>query len=98
MDTGNGAGTGGRDVLAMLYVVSNKVPAQQLADAVHAALAAAVDPEELLFGVSVLPYDAGMWLRLAGDDTTTMARANTLAWAVAHQLLTGTAAPLIRKS
>jgi len=89
---------GGHDILAMLYVITARVPAQELADEIHAALALAFAGDEMRFGVSVLPYEAGMWLRILCNDPTTMAKANTLAWSVAHQRLSNTAAPLIRKS
>lgn len=52
----------------------------------------------LLFGVSILPQESGMWLRIMGDDPTLIAKANTVAWVVAHQRLANAAAPLIRKS
>ena len=53
--------------------------------------------DDTRFGVSVLPGDSGAWLRMVGDDTVTMARAWTAAWGAAHELLTGTPAPHIRK-
>lgn len=85
------------DILAMLYVFTSRVPVAALADCLHAALADEYD-DDLMFGVSALPGDAGVWVRLVGNDPVAMARANTAATAAAHELLTGAPAPIIRKS
>jgi len=85
------------DILAMLYVFTPKVSAAALADCLHGALAGTFD-DEMMFGVSALPNDAGVWMRMVGNDTVAMARANTAAAAAAHELLTGAPAPIIRKS
>jgi urease accessory protein len=91
----------GRDIFSTLYVLSPLVPAAQVAAALHAAVDAVIsasDDDQARFGVSVLPGDAGAWLRLIGDDTITAIAAQTAAAAAAHELLTGRAAPRIRKS
>ncbi|AMB60425.1 urease accessory protein UreD [Microterricola viridarii] len=86
-----------RDVLAMLYVFTPRVPVAVLADRLHAVLAEDFG-DTLLFGVSALPGDVGVWLRLVGNDTIAVARANTAAASAVHELLTGVSAPVIRKS
>ncbi|MDL9977722.1 urease accessory protein UreD [Microbacterium sp. ASV49] len=90
---------GGRDVVASLYVVSDTVRSSRIADVLRDATADAVasDPSAV-FGVSVLPYDRGAWLRLLSDDTVAVERATSAAAMAAHELLLGTTAPLIRKT
>ncbi|SDH59222.1 urease accessory protein UreD [Microbacterium pygmaeum] len=91
----------GRDIFASLYVLSGLVPAARIADALYAAVGAVVaasDDPSARFGVSVLPGDTGAWLRLIADDTITALASQTAAAAAAHELLTGRAAPRIRKS
>ncbi|MBD7997581.1 urease accessory protein UreD [Oerskovia gallyi] len=95
--TGGLAVLGDRDVLAMLYVLTPLVPPTQLADLLHSVLAERFE-EDLFIGVSALPGDAGVWVRIVGDDTGAVASANTVAWRAVHQVLTGIEAPLIRKS
>jgi urease accessory protein len=95
--TGGLAVLGDRDVLSMLYVLTPLAPAAQLADLLHSVLAGRFE-EDLFLGVSALPGDVGVWVRIVGDDTESVAHANTAAWQAVHQLLTGVEAPLIRKS
>lgn len=85
-----------RDIVATLYVLTALQPARAVADRLHEAMGATI-VDDTRFGVSVLPGDSGAWLRMVGDDTVTMARAWTAAWGAAHELLTGTPAPHIRK-
>ncbi|AWB92328.1 urease accessory protein UreD [Aeromicrobium chenweiae] len=99
-DTGVG-GMGvlaGRDVLSMLYVFvpPDAAATQVLADAVHETLTG-LQQDDLVFGVSALPGDAGICLRLVGDDTVVTTHATALVSAVVHKLLTGHPAPPIRK-
>ncbi|GAA1496304.1 hypothetical protein GCM10009628_13060 [Paeniglutamicibacter kerguelensis] len=82
----------------MLYVVTDKVPARERVDEMDAALKGSFGDDEMLFGVGVLPYEAGMRLRIMGDDPTILAKTNTMAWAVAQQCQANAVAPLIRKS
>ena len=84
------------DVLAMLYVFTRRASAARLADTLHRAVAESGG--DLIFGVSTLPNDAGVWMRLVGNDTVAVAEANTAAAAAVHELLTGLRAPVIRKS
>ena len=84
------------DVLAMLYVFTPLVPPALLADTLHRAISDSGG--DLIFGVSTLPGDAGVWMRLVGNDTVAVAAANTAAAAAVHELLTGQQAPVIRKS
>jgi urease accessory protein len=85
-----------RDIVSTLYVVSPLAPASTIAERLHEALRTTV-LDGTRFGVSVLPGDAGAWLRMIGDDTVTMAAANTVAFRTTRQLLTGIPAPRIRK-
>lgn len=91
----------GRDIVSTLYVFSPMVPAARIAEELHAAIGAVVaasEDNQARFGVSVLPGDAGAWMRLIADDTITALAAQTAAAAAAHKLLTGNVAPIIRKS
>jgi urease accessory protein len=90
----------GRDVLASLYVVTPLVPAARVAEVLRetvAGVVAASDDDAALFGVSVLPGEAGAWLRYVGDDTVTSTAVQTAAAAAVHELVTGHPAPSIRK-
>ncbi|WP_241384487.1 urease accessory protein UreD [Rhodococcus sp. CH91] len=84
------------DILAMLYVFTPRVRAADLTDLLHDALSTTFD--DGLFGISALPNDAGVWMRLLANDPVSVARANHAAAAAAHEMLTGTAAPAIRKT
>lgn len=91
----------GRDIVSTLYVLSSRVPADRIAAALHAAVdevVSASDDAAARFGVSALPGEAGAWMRLIADDTITSLAAQTAATAAAHEVLTGRAAPVIRKS
>lgn len=93
----NGLGVlAGHDVLAMLYVFTPLVPPAQLADSLSRAVRESGG--DLIFGVSTLPGDTGVWMRLLGNDTVAVAAANTAAASAMHELLTGKQAPLIRKN
>ncbi|WP_327297988.1 MULTISPECIES: urease accessory protein UreD [unclassified Streptomyces] len=79
----------GHTRLASLFVVTGRSPAAEVADALHAAL----DGMGLPYGVSVLPYDCGAWLRVLGDDEAAVASARYAGWDAARRLLTGSRAP-----
>ncbi|MFV0318894.1 MAG: urease accessory protein UreD [Microbacterium sp.] len=99
-DVAGPAVLGGRDIVASLYVLTPQVKAAEVAEALHTAAATALagaEDDAALFGVSVLPGDAGAWLRYVGDDTITSAEVQRTAAAAAHELITGRPAPLIRK-
>lgn len=87
---------GAHDVVSTLYVVTPQVPAPQLADALHDAVAG-VACDGTRTGVSVLPGDIGAWLRIVGDDTVDVAATRHAAWSASRILLTGRPAPQIRK-
>ena len=87
---------GAHDAMSTLYVLTRQVPARQLADGLHDA-AAAVAGDGTRTGVSVLPADAGAWLRIVGDDTVNIAATRLAAWSAARLLLTGRPAPHVRK-
>ncbi|GAB2694972.1 urease accessory protein UreD [Kitasatospora kifunensis] len=85
---------GGHDLVATLYAVTPLAPAAEVADVLHQALAGS----GLLYGVSVLPEEAGAWLRLLGGDSPTVTAALHRAWDAARRLLIGAPAPAMRKS
>ncbi len=84
------------DIVSTLYVVSSLAPAAAIADRLHEALRD-VEDDDTWFGVSTLPGDHGAWVRIVGDDTVAIAAANRAAWHATRELLTGLAAPGIRK-
>ena len=97
---GGAAVLGGRDIVSSLYVVTPRVSAREVADALHDAVRGVLELSRdgaARAGVSVLPHDAGAWLRFVGDDTVTSAAVATAAAAAMHELITGSPAPAIRK-
>jgi len=93
----NGLGVlAGHDVLTTLYVFTPLVPPDQLAGTLARAVGSSGG--DLIFGVSTLPGNTGVWMRLVGNDTVAVAAANTAAAAAVHRLLTGKQAPVIRKT
>ncbi|WP_208322928.1 urease accessory protein UreD [Mumia sp. ZJ1417] len=85
------------DVLSTLYVFTPGASVGEVNDLLHAALRPS-SAAGLVLGVSALPADAGVWVRLLGDDTQVVLHAITLAWRALRCLLTGIDAPAIRKS
>ncbi|MFB7531804.1 urease accessory protein UreD [Streptomyces sp. NPDC056178] len=83
----------GHDHVASLFVVTDRVPATEIADTLHEALAGL----DVLYGVSVLPRDCGAWVRLLDDRPVEVAAAHAAAWRSVHRLLTGHPAPDLRK-
>ena len=84
----------GHDIVSTLYAVTPLAPAAAVADALHQALA----DSGVLFGVSVLPYDCGAWVRLLSSDPRTASAALRAAWDAVRRLLIGVPAPVLRKS
>lgn len=85
------------DVLAMLYVLTPRAPAAELGDLLRSELAA-TSPPGVLVGVSTLPAESGVWIRVLGDDTQDVLRTATSAWRTVRRRLTGLDAPTIRKN
>jgi urease accessory protein len=85
---------GDADQVASLHVVSDAAPADELADAMRAALVDA----DLRWGVSVLPGEQGAWVRMLGSDSPVLDRAMRDAWDAARRRLIGVPAPRMRKS
>ncbi|MFF9349168.1 urease accessory protein UreD [Streptomyces sp. NPDC014734] len=83
----------GHDHVGSLFVVTDRVPPDELADTLHEALAGL----GVLYGVSVLPHDCGAWVRFLADDPVRVAAAQDAARCSAHLLLTGHQAPGLRK-
>ncbi|MFF1461007.1 urease accessory protein UreD [Streptomyces sp. NPDC058330] len=83
----------GHDHVSSLFVVTDRAPAEEVADTLHGAVAG----HGVTYGVSVLPRECGAWLRLLDDSPVRVAAAHTAAWNSVHQLLTGCPAPLVRK-
>lgn len=82
-------------VLATLYALSRRVPARLLSDRLHARLATLPDVRA---GVSVLPNDAGAWVRVLGEDSLAVSAALHAAWDEARLALIGSPAPDRRKT
>ncbi|WP_240809728.1 urease accessory protein UreD [Actinomadura sp. WMMA1423] len=76
-------------VLASLYVVTTASPAQDVADAMHEALAGT----GLRAGASVLPGDRGAWARVLGEWSPEVETAFMGAWDAVRRLLLGVPAP-----
>lgn len=92
-----GAASLGRcDVVSSLFVVTPRVAAPELADALHHATIGAAT-RATRAGVSILPGEIGAWVRIVGDDTVGVAAARHAAWSAARLLLTGRPAPAVRK-
>ncbi|MFJ3086311.1 urease accessory protein UreD [Streptomyces sp. NPDC086838] len=83
----------GHDHVASLFAVTDRVPATELADTLHEALAGL----GVLYGVSVLPRDCGAWVRLLDDSPVRVAEAHRAAWHAVRLLLTGHPPPDLRK-
>ncbi|MDX6740430.1 urease accessory protein UreD [Actinocorallia sp. A-T 12471] len=83
----------GFGVVSSLYVVSGLRPAQEIADALHTALAAT----GLRAGAGVLPGDVGAWARVLGDRSPEVLAASTAMWDAVRRLLLGVPAPDPRK-
>lgn len=83
----------GHDYLSTFYAVTPLAPAAEVAEALHAALAGTA----LAYGVSVLPHDAGAWLRVLGSDSPAVTAAVRRAWDAVRRLLIGVPAPVLRK-
>lgn len=83
----------GHDHVASLFAVTDRVPATELADTLHEALAGL----GVLYGVSVLPRDCGAWVRLLDDSPVRVAEAHRAAWHAVRRLLTGHPPPDLRK-
>jgi urease accessory protein len=99
-ELGGVAVTAGRDVVSTLYVVTRRAQPAAIVDALTGAARSALDAnpdESAVFGASVLPGDAGAWLRYLGDDTVASSAVASAAAAAVHELLLGTPAPAIRK-
>ena len=96
-DTGGLAVLADHDVLSMLYVFTRRATVSEIGGLLHDVLAPAAE-EGVIFGVSALPGDTGVWVRMLGDDTRAILRATTIAWGALRLLLTGREAPTIRKS
>ncbi|MBC3841723.1 urease accessory protein UreD [Streptacidiphilus sp. 4-A2] len=84
----------GHGLMATFYAVTPLAPAAEVADTLHAALAG----QGPAYGVSVLPYEAGAWLRILGDDSPAVTAALRRAWDAVRRLLIGVPAPALRKS
>jgi urease accessory protein len=85
---------GDEDQFATLHVVSDRAPAEAIADTLRDALADA----PIRAGVSVLPSDCGAWARLVGSGSPAVDRALHGAWDAARRLVAGVPAPRLRKS
>lgn len=83
----------GYDHVASLFVVTDRAPATEVADALYEAL----EGLGVLYGVSVLPRECGAWARFLDDSPVRVAAAHAAARHRLHRLLTGHPAPDLRK-
>lgn len=86
---------GPMDALGVLYVFSQRIPAANLAHCLRDALA---EHEATVSGVSILPNDAGVSVRILGPTAYSVERARTIAWDTARRALFGVPAPNLRKA
>ncbi|WP_305093078.1 urease accessory protein UreD [Prescottella sp. R16] len=87
---------GDHDVMGTLYVVTASAEAAVLADTVHEAIADS--GPDVRAGVSVLPDDCGVWVRVLGAHTESVTAVVYRAWDAARRLLIGVPAPHIRRT
>lgn len=93
-DASNPAVFAGRTVMCTVLAVTDRAPAADLADLLHAALAGRPG---ILAGVSTLPDDRGAWARLLSDDPPAVAAARHAAWDAVRRRTVGAPAPDLRK-
>lgn len=84
---------GGSDVVATLYVVSERRPADELVEPLRDSLAGI----DVLAGVSELPNGCGVSVRLLGRTSKTVRAALTNAWHAVRMALLGVPTPHLRK-
>ncbi|MEU6724044.1 urease accessory protein UreD [Nonomuraea wenchangensis] len=84
---------GGHGVLSTLYVITQAVEADALADALH-EVAAGSGPAG---GASTLPNGAGAWVRLLGPESPPVLATLDRLWDLARRLTVGHPAPDRRK-
>jgi urease accessory protein len=84
---------GGRDVLATLYVVSQKRPAEHLVELLRESLVG----DKVLAGVSELPGACGASVRLLGHASKDVRAALLAAWQAVRRSLLGAPVPDLRK-
>jgi urease accessory protein len=84
---------GGREVVATLYVVTQRTPAPELVQLLRQALT----DGDVLGGVSELPNGCGVCARLLGRTSKTVREAVTNMWNAARLALLGVPAPDLRK-
>ena len=78
-----------------LFVVTDRVPAGELADLLHSAVEAVAGVSG---GASTLPEESGAWVRVLGHDTDRVEDAVTAAWSAARLAYAGLPAPELRKT
>jgi len=83
------------DVLATLYIVTRQLPARQLSDGLHRRLASQTS---VLVGVSELPNECGVAVRMLGSRSSDVRAAFSLAWNETRLRLIGAPAPDLRKN
>ncbi len=86
---------GDMDALGVLYVFTRALPAVELTSILREALAG---HEHSVSGVSALPNDAGVSVRILGTTAYMVERARTIAWDAARKAIIGVPAPNLRKA
>jgi urease accessory protein len=87
------------DVLGMLYVFTQRLPAADLTALLRGELAADSKTRNVtISGVSELPNGCGVSVRILGRTGAAVERARTVAWNAARMALLGVPAPDLRKA
>ena len=84
---------GGNDVVATLYVLTQRAPAVDLVELTREALAG----DQVLAGASELPNGCGVSIRILGPTSKEARAALTDAWSAARRTLLGSPPPDLRK-
>jgi len=84
---------GGSDVIGTLYVVTERVPVEELVEVLRGSLADC----DVLAGVSELPNGCGVFVRLLGRASKPVRAALTDSWNAVRLALLGVPAPNLRK-
>lgn len=86
---------GAFDALGMLYIFTRACPAAELVSIIREAFD---EDERVLCGVSTMPNDTGISVRILGTSANVVERARTIAWNAARLALLGCPAPNLRKA
>lgn len=86
---------GGMDALGVLYLFTRAMPAAELVRVLRSALA---NHDSTVSGVSTLPNESGVSVRILGSTAYLVEQARRIAWDAARMALLGVPAPNLRKA